>query len=338
MLYVGLDVHLKQSTFCVLDSNGNQRTIRTVRGHWSVVVSVLASLEEPFAICFEASCGFGPLHDQLREIARRVVVAHPGQVRLIFRSKRKNDRIDAQKLAKLLFLGEVPPVHVPSVDVRAWRAMIEHREGVVARVVRTKNKLRALLRGLGIDVPHRGHRLWTKYGLKWVASLELQTPLDRLRRDQLLAELATDREAVRLVTRELDKIAGDHLGVKRLTTIPGIGPRTAEAFVAYLDDVTRFSHAKQVGSYLGLVPSQDSSGSVNRLGHITRQGPPTARKLLVEAAWQSIHRSPTVAAYYQRIRRDDPERNKIALVATAHYLARVMFALLRKQQDWKEAA
>jgi transposase len=121
VLYVGLDVHLNQSTFCVLDSNGNQRMIRTVRGHWSVAVSVLAGLEEPFAICFEASCGFGPLHDRLKEIARRVVVAHPGQVRLIFRSKRKNDRIDAQKLAKLLFLGEVPPVHVPSVDVRAWR-------------------------------------------------------------------------------------------------------------------------------------------------------------------------------------------------------------------------
>jgi transposase len=338
VLYVGLDVHLNQSTFCVLDANGNQRMIRTVRGHWSVVVSVLAGLGEPFAVCFEASCGFGPLHDRLREIARRVVVAHPGQVRLIFRSKRKNDRVDAQKLAKLLFLDEVPPVHVPAADVRAWRAMIEHREGLVARVVRTKNKLRALLRGLGIAVPHKGGRLWTRYGLSWVAGLDLGTPLDRVRRDQLLDELARDRQAVRLVTRELDAVAAGHPGVRRLRTIPGIGPRTAEAFVAYLDDVTRFSGAKQVGSYLGLVPSQDASGPVNRLGHITRQGPPTARKLLVEATWQSIRRSPTVAAYYRRVRRDDPERNKIALVATAHYLARVMFALLRKQQDWQEAA
>ncbi len=73
-------------------------------------------------------------------------MAHPGQLRLIFRSRRKNDRVDATKLAKLLFLDEGPPVHVPSADVRAWRGMIEFRSKLVGERTRVKNRLRALLR------------------------------------------------------------------------------------------------------------------------------------------------------------------------------------------------
>jgi len=87
----------------------------------------------------------------------------------------------------------------------------------------------------------------------------------------------------------------------------------------------------ETASYFGLVPS-------NRLGHITKQGPATARKYLVEAAWQATLRSPTVRAYYQRILNDQPERRKIALVATAHYLLRCMHAMLRSGEVWREAA
>ncbi|MFN7022056.1 MAG: transposase [Phycisphaerales bacterium] len=127
MLYVGLDVHQRSSMLCVLDGQGNERERRSVTGHPRLVVERLRMLGEPFEVCYEASCGYGWLHDELRPIAARVVVAHPGQLRLIFRSKRKNDRVDTQKLAKLLFLGEVPPVHVPSGGTRTWRSMVEHR-------------------------------------------------------------------------------------------------------------------------------------------------------------------------------------------------------------------
>jgi len=105
-------------------------------------------------------------------MARRVVVAHPGQLRLIFRSKRKNDRVDAHKLATLLFLGQVPPVHVPSADGRHWRGLIEFRHRLVSKRVRAKNGLRSLLRGCGVELPRR-RKLWTKTGLAWLQGLEL---------------------------------------------------------------------------------------------------------------------------------------------------------------------
>ena len=122
-----------------------------------------------------------------------------------------------------------------------------------------------------------------------------------------------------------------------LKTIPGVGARTAEAVAAYVDDVKRFARNKQVGSYFGLVPCQDASADRNRLGHITGDGPAVVRKFLCEACWQGVRRSPTLRAFFNRVMHDDPDRKKIALVACAHHLARVMGAMLRTGEVWRES-
>jgi transposase len=322
---------------CILNEHGSVVDQVRIRGHWPKLLEYLRQLEEPFQICFEASCGYGHLYDRLRTLAKRVVVAHPGLLRLIFRSKRKNDRVDAAKLAKLLYLDEVPPVHVPSVDVRAWRQLIEFRHRTVAKRTRTKNTLRTLLRSHGIMMPAR-QKLWTSKGIAWLTDVELPTRQSKLQRDLLLDELDWCQRRLKRIEDELSAIADRHPAVAVLRTIPGVGIRTAEATVAYLDDPRRFSHNRAVGSYVGLVPSQDQSAGVNRLGRITRQGPATVRKLLVEAAWQGIRRSPRLQQRFEAYQRNDPKRKKIALVATAHYLVRSMHAMLLTGEAWREAA
>lgn len=333
MWNVGLDVHAKRSTYCVLDANGKLVRTHTIKGPWDKVLSELSRIKERWQVCFEASVGYGALHHQLRQMAEKVVVAHPGHLRLIFRSKRKNDRVDAEKLARLLFLDAVPTVHVPPAEVRAWRGLIEYRQRVLGEQTRVKNRLRGLLRSQGLVAPLG---LWTKAGIAWLKELTWPTAFETLQRDDLLDQLATVGGRLKVLTRELNQRAKADARVVRLMTIRGIGPRTAEAFVAYVDDLQRFTRTNRVASYFGLVPSQDASAQVNRLGHITRQGPGTMRKLLVEAAWQGIRHSPRLKAYYERIRRDDPGRRKIALVATAHHLLRVMVALWRDQTVWRE--
>ena len=111
MLYIGLDIHWRMSMVCILDKNGKLVKFATIRGPWS-----------------------------------QVIVAHPGQLRLIFRSKKKNDRVDAKKLATLLFLDQVPQVHVPSVDVRSWRSTIEFRHRLVATAHYLARVMLAILR------------------------------------------------------------------------------------------------------------------------------------------------------------------------------------------------
>jgi transposase len=334
MFYVGLDIHTKHISICVLSETGQvaQRTrVRSIEA----MVQILKSLPDRIEVCYEASCGYGHFHDLLRPLAARVLVAHPGHLRLIFRSRNKNDRNDAERLAKLLYLGETPTVHVPSQQVRTWRELINCRSQVIAKRTRAKNTVRALLRSAGV-VPPRQPGLWTKKGLAWLRQLALPTVSQQLRRDLLLEEIETLLRQVRRIEQQLNHQAEQTRAVAQLRSIPGVGIRTAEAVAAFIDDPHRFRKAKTVGRYFGLVPCQDQSGDKNRLGHITREGAPVVRQLVAEAAWQAQRRSPTVRAFFARAQRDDPQRKKIAFVATAHYLVRVMWALLKRGTVWEE--
>lgn len=338
MNYVGLDAHLKRSTICVLDENGKKLFDRHIKGASDKVMEELSKVKQELggelAVCFEASCGYGYWHDQLRREAKRVVVAHPGHLRLIFRSKKKHDRADAQKLATLLFLDQVPPVYVPDAEVRGWRALVEHRGRLVKKRTRVKNEIRSLLRGEGIEVRRN---IWTRAGRSELGELRLAHPASGFRLTMLLSELESYLIQVSATDRALAAEGRKRPAVDLLMTIPGIGERTSECLVAYIDNPHRFKGSSEVASYFGLIPCLDSSAGKDRLGHITKQGPPSARRLLTEAAWISIRKSPTVRAYYERVLRGDPERKKIALVATAHYLLRVSLAMLKSGECWREA-
>lgn len=337
MLYVGMDVHWQTTTLSILGADGRVVNTKTLRGPWGRAVAYLKSLKDDLAVCFEASVGYGPLYEALVAFCPRVEVAHPGNLRLIFRSKRKNDRVDAQKIAKLLYLDEVPRVHVPDQDGRAWRELIEFRRRSIDKRTKVKNQWRGLLRGHAIHPPREvgGPRsLWTRGGVAWLANLVLPTSAARLKRELLLDELTHLGTQIERVTTELDRVAADHPGVALLMTIPGVGPRTAEAFCAYVDDAHRFARANRVPAYFGLAPSQDASAGVNRLGHLTKQGPPTVRKLVVEAGWQMIRHDEPTREYFERIAAGKPDRRKIALVATARRLIKIMHAMLKTGETY----
>jgi transposase len=335
MYCIGLDVHAKATNFAIKDDYG--RTVRrfVVKGPQQEVVAQVKELQKELGalrLCFEASTSAGWLLDHLQGPGRQVQVAHPGQVRLIFRAKRKNDRIDAEKLAFLTYMNQVPLAHIPSPQRRQWRALIEYRRSLIEKRGSVKNALRAILRSQVIRPPCR---LWTQRGLEWLSKVELGFA-HGLQRDQLREELQQIQRKLLPVEKKLQETAAQEPGVKLLMTIPGVGIRTAEAVMAYVDDPRRFRRNKSVGCYFGLVPCEDTSQKV-RFGHITKEGPSTVRKYLTEASWQAIRRDPTLKAYYERVRREDPHRSKIALIATAHHLVRVMLAMLVWGEEWNPA-
>jgi transposase len=335
MLHVGMDWHQRQSDVTVRDANGRKIRSQHVNGSIDAVIKELKKLDEPFTVCFEASTGYGHVFDKLAPIAHSVKVGHPGHLRLIFRSKRKSDRIDSDKLSKLSWLGEIPEVHVPDIDTRAWRGAINYRHSLVCERTATKSRLRALLRSRGVTAPRS---MWSKVGRQATRELEFAQRLDALRRDDLLESIERLTDQVKRVEKELDAIARKHPGVALLRTIPGIGARTAEAVVAWIDDPARFSSVRQVAAYFGLVPCMDKSAGQERYGHITREGPSVVRGFVTEAAWQAIRYSPMIRAYFDRIQRGDAGRKHIAIVATAHYLVRVMAAMLKTGEVWRGKA
>jgi transposase len=328
-----MDVHSKYTTLCIVDENGKIVKEQEVHGPLGDVVLAVRRIAKPFAMCYEASCGYGWLHDQLKGLAVRIVVAHPGKVRLIFRAKHKNDRIDARKLAKLLYLDEVPPVYVPSAERRMWRELIEYRSRLVGKRTRVKNAMRALLRSDAIQAP-RG--LWAGPGQAWLKSLALAEG-PAIRRELMMDELVEIGVKIKRMEKELARWAGREPAVGLLRTIPGVGIRTGEAVVAYVADPSRFGRINSIGCYFGMVPCEDTSVKA-RFGHITKEGPPTVRRLVTEATWQAIRRDAGIRAYFERITKGDKDRRKIALVATAHHLLRVMLAMLRSGECYRAAA
>jgi transposase len=334
MYTIGLDVHQSRTSVCVLDGKGNTLRQEEVKGDYQAVAAYLAKIRRPFQVCYEASTGYGVLYDLLTPLAEKIEVAHAGRLALIYKSKKKHNRADAQKLASVMHLNQVPVVHVPNQEVRSWRGLIEHRRSLVDQSTAVKNQIRALLRGQGIKgLP--GRRQWTQAGIKWLGEQKWPTAHETLRLEILLEQLEDVRKKAQRITKALDQIAGEHPGVQLLMTIPGVGVRTAEAFVAYVDDPARF-HSGAIGAYFGLVPREDSTGDYRHLGHITREGPPTVRKLVTEAAWRGAFKSARIKAVYERILKGDPGRKKLAIVATGHWLCRVMLAMLKTGEAFRE--
>lgn len=336
MLYVGLDYHLRSSDLCILNEDGKVIKRQQVKGRWGDVARELGrvreELRQPLEVVFEATGGYGPLHGELSKVAKRVVMAHPASLRLIWGSRRKNDRIDAAKLAKLLYLDAVPAAHVPGAQVRQWRRLIELRRSLVRRRAAVKNQVHALLRTSGIPAPAS---LFSGKGIAWLMAQDLDEA-SSLERSLLVEQMRSFKEQIRAVEKALARAGGKDPRVTLLMTVPGVGQRTAEAFVAYVDRVERFSRSGKVGSYFGLVPCEDSSAGKERLGHITKQGPPAVRQLLVEAAWIGVRKSPALRKRFEQVCGGKAERRKIAIVAMARHLSQVMAAMLRENRPWSE--
>jgi len=152
----------------------------------------------------------------------------------------------------------------------------------------------------------------------------------------LLDELELLEGQLKRVTKYLDGYLDKHPGGKLLMSIPGVGPRTSEAVLAYTDDIKRFGNYKQYCSYFGLTPKLDESGSLRRLGHISKHGPSVVRWVLCESSWMVIRKSKGLRAFYERVMGEQKGRKKIAIVAVARKLLSIMRAMLLSGELFNE--
>jgi transposase len=294
----------------------------------------------PAVVVIEACTLAGWVHDLCAELGVPCKVANTAAEAWKYKhAKRKTDRDDALRLAQLEALGQIPEVVVPAKAVREWRALIAHRQALVTQRVAAQNRIRAVLVGQGLPAP-RGAKAWTAAGLAGIA--QFARPLaecapDELWRGLLDLALTAYRQAEELVAAaeaKLDGIGKADARVQLLDTVPGLGPRTAEAVVAHLDDPKRFKSGKQVAAYGGLVPRQFQSGEDDRRGRITKRGPAILRKLLVQCAWAMLRYNPWARAVFERLSRGKA-RKKQAVVALARRVLVRCWAMLRDGAAWR---
>jgi len=266
----------------------------------------------------------------LAELNYELWMGNPAEIRAKRVRKQKNDRQDAEHLLQLLVENRFPRIWVPDPENRDLRQLLWHRHRLVQIRTRVKNQLHAIAMNEGLQ---RKHRLWSKKGRAQLESLPLAPWTARRRQD--LLELF-DQLDVRIagLSSALEQEAEQRPEVLRLMTHPGVGPITALAFALVIGPWERFQCSKQVASYLGLIPREDSSGDRQRLGHISKQGNALMRWLLVEAAHGAARSQPEWRRRFTRlaIRR----RPQVARVALARKLAVRMYWMLRRGWDYEQ--
>src|SRR5579864_2383308 len=244
--------------------------------------------------------------------------------------KQKTDRQDAQLILKLMLKDDFPRIWVPSWENRDLRQLFWHRHRMVQARTRLMNQLQAVAINEGLRCKKR---LWRAKGRKKLKSFRLAPWASRRRRD-LLELLDRLNPTIAELSQAVEREAENTPEAQRLKTHPGVGALTALAFVLIIGDPKRFQCGKQVASYLGLVPLEDSSGNRRRLGHITKQGSSMMRFLLVEAAQVTVRSLPEWRRQYFHLmmRRG----RKTAKVAMARRLAIRLYWMWREGRDYEQ--
>ena len=266
----------------------------------------------------------------LAELKDELWVGDPAQIRARRVRKQKNDRQDAQLLRQLLAEDRFPRVWVPSPEDRDVRQLLWHRHGLVQMRTRVMNQLQAIALNEGV---RRKKGLWSQKGQEQLESLPLARWAERRRRD-LLELLGDLNPKIVELSKAIEQEAQQRPEVERLRTHPGVGALTALAYVLIIGSPARFGSGKQIGSYLGLVPSEDSSGGHQRLGHISKQGNTLLRFLLVEAAHAAVRFDLHWRRQYLHL--VHRRQRSIAKVAMARKLAVRLYWMWRRGWDYQQ--
>jgi len=282
---VGLDVHARSVVGCGLDTVTGETARRRVVPTFEGVTDWLAELPAPVAVAYEAGpTGFG-LARQLTAAGIRCVVAAPSKLQRPPGDRVKTDSRDAQHLAKLLRMDQIVEVRVPSVEQEAARDLVRAREDVRGDLMRSRHRLSKLLLRQGIL--YSGGHPWTGVHEQWLRGQHFALPGLQLAFDSAFETvLLTAARRDRLDHAITEMAVGSEYTpvVRRLCCLRGVSTLTGFGLAVEIGDWHRFT-GSTIGAYLGLVPTESSSGGQRSQGSITKTGNTHARRLLVEAAW-----------------------------------------------------
>ncbi|KQQ98231.1 transposase [Arthrobacter sp. Leaf141] len=295
--YVGLDVHARSVKGCAIDQETGEILRQSLAGSEAGVLEWVSGLRGPVLVVYEAGpTGFG-LARRLAAAGIECLVAAPSKLQRPSGDRVKTDARDAEHLARLALLGQITPVRVPGNADEAARDLVRAREDVRADLMRARHRISKLLLRHGLV--YSGGNAWTDAHHTWLHRQHFDNPALQAAYESSLeaAELTLDRRN-RLDAKITALALTDRYApvVRALMCLRGISVLTAFGLTVEIGDWTRFS-GSTIGSYLGLVPSEHSSGASRSQGGITKTGNTHARRLLVEAAWH--HRRP-----YNSVSRD----------------------------------
>jgi transposase len=318
MWIIGCDYHPRFQQIAMVNTEGGECEQRRLEHVAEAEQFYRALRGQAVRIGMEASGHARWFERVLAELGHELWIGDPAKIRAAAPRKQKTDARDAEHLLELLLNGQFETkmrIWVPTAAERDVRQLVLHRHRLVQMRTRVKNQLRAVALNEGVG---RKPTLWSRAGQEQFRGLSLPAWTGRRRQDNLELLEQLERRTDPL-DEAVEQEAAQRPEVVRLMTHPGVGPITALTFVLTLGDPKRFANGKKLASYLGLIPSEDSSGGRQRLGHITKQGNALLRGLLVEAAHSAVRGDAELGRCYRRLAMK--KNRSVAAVAVARKLA-----------------
>jgi transposase len=326
MWHVGIDLHLRTVVMAAVNDAGEALHAMTIRCEdTSAIIAVFQKLG-PFRAVIEATGTYRWLYDLLRPYGT-ILLAHPLRLRAMIQRRTKTDKLDAQLLANLLRINQIPLAYIPPEPYQQLRELTRCRARLGRELADAKIRLRAILARRNVEAPYQ--KPFGRCGLAWFRKQDFG-PIENLVRDELLERFGHFARQITILDRHLVELQQAFPQTEALTAIYGVGLFSALLIVAELGEVERFRTAKQVGAYTGLTSRVQQSGGHCYRGSITRQGSPWLRWILVEAALKTVRRDVALKNFYTRVRKRSGA--KIARVAAARKLAEICWKRLRQWQ------
>jgi len=334
MYYIGLDVHKKTISYCVKDASGKIHQEGKIGATRRELNSWMRTLAQPWTVAMEATIFTGWIYDHLLPHAAQVKVAHPVMLRAIALAKKKNDCLDAAKIADCLRCDLLPECHMVSSEIRERRRSLRYRHLLVRQMVQMKNRVSGLLMETGVSYnKQRLHKVG--YFRELLSSNEeihpSIRPLLQLSRETIVRLQKTEYALVSSLQR--DPLLVER--VERLKTVPGVGPITALTWALEMGEVSRFRSIKQAISYCGLCGDERSSAEKVLRTPLSKQRNKHTQRVLVEAAKLAPREDHHLALVYES-EKQKGNANR-ATLAVARKMVAYLLAVDRGKREFVPA-
>jgi len=330
MMIIGCDFHPSWQQVAWLESETGETGEGKLLHARGDAKRFYEQLSGPVLIGMEATGNSQWFIELVEDLGHEIWIGDAAQIRASYVRKQKTDKRDAGHVLKLVVEGRFPRLWTPDREQRDLRQLVLHRHKLVEIRSRVKNELQHLSLNKGMQ---KKRTLWSQAGQKMLRELSLK-PWASCRREDLLGLLQMLDEQVGKLDTAVTEAAEANAQAQLLMTQPGVGPNTALAYVLTIGDVSRFRRGKQIASYLGLIPREESSGGRQKLGAISKQGNRMLRSLLVEAAQIAVRFDPQFRKQY--LHRCHQKAKGVAKVAAARKLAVRLYWMLRTQTGYPE--
>jgi transposase len=330
MKIVGCDFHPSYQQVAIFDTETGEVQEKKLMHASGEAEKFYRELEAPAVVGMEATGNSRWFELMVDKLGHHLWIGDAAKIRASYVRKQKTDKRDSGHILTLLVEKRFPRLWVADAQQRDIRQLLTHRHKLVGVRTRLKTELQHLALNQGVQ---KKRQLWNEKGRALLESLPLEGWTQQRRKD-LLQLLRVVEPQIEQLDKAVEQAARANPQAVLLMTQPGVGPITSLAFAVTIGEVSRFAHSKQVASYLGLIPSERSSGNKRRLGSISKQGNVFLRTLLVESAQSVVRHDPQFRKEYQH--RCHHKAKGIAKVAAARKLAVRLYWMLKSNKPYPE--